>query len=131
MDGLLLAALILFGAAMCFTPGPNVVMITASAANFGFRRALPHMLSIAIGVLAAFSDPHDNMLLETTVTGGNLLSVGGALGGLGHGRRTFPQPPAGAPGLQWRHGGPPVDLAHSRLLVSRLGRLGDHAISHA
>lgn len=49
MDGLLLGPLILFGAAMCFTPGPNVVMITASAANFGFRRAMPHMLGITVG----------------------------------------------------------------------------------
>ena len=49
MDGLLLGPLVLFGAAMCFTPGPNVVMITASAANFGFRRAVPHMLGITIG----------------------------------------------------------------------------------
>jgi threonine/homoserine/homoserine lactone efflux protein len=49
MDGLLLGPLILFGSAMCFTPGPNVVMITASAANFGFRRAVPHMLGVTIG----------------------------------------------------------------------------------
>ena len=48
-DGILLGPLILFAAAMCLTPGPNVVMITASAANFGFRRAIPHMLGIALG----------------------------------------------------------------------------------
>src|SRR5262249_14610896 len=30
-------------------PGPNVVMVTASAANFGFRRAVPHMLGITLG----------------------------------------------------------------------------------
>jgi threonine/homoserine/homoserine lactone efflux protein len=34
---------------MCLTPGPNVVMVTASAANFGFRRAIPHMLGITLG----------------------------------------------------------------------------------
>ncbi len=45
----LLGPLILFAAAMCLTPGPNVVMITASAANFGFHRAVPQMLGITAG----------------------------------------------------------------------------------
>jgi threonine/homoserine/homoserine lactone efflux protein len=49
MDKMLLGPLILFALAMCLTPGPNVVMITASAVNFGFRRAIPHMLGITIG----------------------------------------------------------------------------------
>jgi threonine/homoserine/homoserine lactone efflux protein len=47
--GELLGPLILFSAAMCLTPGPNVVMVTASAANFGFRRAIPQMLGITLG----------------------------------------------------------------------------------
>jgi threonine/homoserine/homoserine lactone efflux protein len=45
----LLGPLVLFAAAMCLTPGPNVVMVTASAVNFGFRRAIPHMLGITLG----------------------------------------------------------------------------------
>ena len=48
-EGILLGPLVLFVAAMCLTPGPNVVMITASAANFGFRRAIPHMLGVSLG----------------------------------------------------------------------------------
>lgn len=48
-EGMLLGPLVLFATAMCFTPGPNVVMITASAANFGFRRAVPQMLGITFG----------------------------------------------------------------------------------
>ena len=48
-EGILLGPLVLFAAAMCLTPGPNVVMVTASAANFGFRRAIPHMLGITLG----------------------------------------------------------------------------------
>ena len=48
-DGMLLGPLVLFAAAMCLTPGPNVVMITASAVNFGFRRAVPQMLGITLG----------------------------------------------------------------------------------
>lgn len=45
----LLGPLILFAAAMCFTPGPNVVMVTATASNFGFRRAFPQILGITFG----------------------------------------------------------------------------------
>ena len=48
-EGILLGPLVLFAAAMCLTPGPNVVMVTASAVNFGFRRAIPHMLGITLG----------------------------------------------------------------------------------
>jgi threonine/homoserine/homoserine lactone efflux protein len=48
-EGILLGPLVLFAAAMCLTPGPNVVMVTASAANFGFRRAIPQMLGITFG----------------------------------------------------------------------------------
>ena len=45
----MLGPLVLFAAAMCLTPGPNVVMVTASAANFGFRRAVPQMLGVTTG----------------------------------------------------------------------------------
>ena len=45
----MLGPLVLFAAAMCLTPGPNVVMVTASAANFGFRRAVPQMLGVKAG----------------------------------------------------------------------------------
>jgi threonine/homoserine/homoserine lactone efflux protein len=48
-EGVLIGPLVLFAAAMCLTPGPNVVMITASAVNFGFRRAIPHTLGITFG----------------------------------------------------------------------------------
>jgi len=33
-----------------FSPGPNVIMLTASGAQFGFRRTLPHLLGVALGV---------------------------------------------------------------------------------
>jgi threonine/homoserine/homoserine lactone efflux protein len=49
MGDMLLGSLVLFALATCLTPGPNVVMVTASAANFGFRRAIPHMLGITLG----------------------------------------------------------------------------------
>jgi threonine/homoserine/homoserine lactone efflux protein len=45
----LLGPLILFAAVMSLTPGPNVIMVTASAANFGFRRTVPQMIGITLG----------------------------------------------------------------------------------
>jgi threonine/homoserine/homoserine lactone efflux protein len=45
----MLFPLIMFALAMSFTPGPNVVMVTASAANHGFVRVIPHMIGIAVG----------------------------------------------------------------------------------
>lgn len=33
-----------------FSPGPNVIMLTASGAQFGFTRTLPHILGVALGV---------------------------------------------------------------------------------
>ena len=34
---------------MSSTPGPNNLMLTASGANFGYRRSLPHILGIGVG----------------------------------------------------------------------------------
>ncbi|WP_371155593.1 LysE family translocator [Jannaschia sp. 2305UL9-9] len=42
--------LYLFVFAGLFTPGPNVILLTASGARFGFRPTLPHVLGVAIGV---------------------------------------------------------------------------------
>jgi len=33
-----------------FSPGPNVILLTASGARFGFRRSLPHVFGVAVGV---------------------------------------------------------------------------------
>ncbi|HZH26647.1 MAG TPA: LysE family translocator [Azospirillaceae bacterium] len=40
---------VLFALSMSITPGPNNVMVTASGANFGFARTVPHMAGIALG----------------------------------------------------------------------------------
>ncbi|MEM9583928.1 MAG: LysE family translocator [Pseudomonadota bacterium] len=42
--------LYLFVFAGLFSPGPNVIMLTASGARFGFRPTLPHVLGVAAGV---------------------------------------------------------------------------------
>lgn len=44
----------LFALSMCITPGPNNVMLTASGANFGFRRTIPHILGVGVGMLLMF-----------------------------------------------------------------------------
>jgi threonine/homoserine/homoserine lactone efflux protein len=41
--------LVTFAVATAITPGPNNIMLTASGANFGFRRTIPHMLGVAVG----------------------------------------------------------------------------------
>ena len=33
-----------------FSPGPNVILLTASGARFGFARTLPHLFGVALGV---------------------------------------------------------------------------------
>jgi threonine/homoserine/homoserine lactone efflux protein len=45
----MLGPLVAFAAVTSLTPGPNNIMVTASGANFGFRRTIPHVLGVAIG----------------------------------------------------------------------------------
>ena len=45
----LLGPLVPFAAAVTLTPGPNVVLVTASATNIGFRRTIPQTLGITFG----------------------------------------------------------------------------------
>lgn len=33
-----------------FSPGPNVILITASGARFGLQRTIPHIIGVALGV---------------------------------------------------------------------------------
>ncbi len=46
----LLLPLIGFVVAATLTPGPNNIMLTASGVNFGFKRSLPHISGIIIGL---------------------------------------------------------------------------------
>ncbi|WP_067519895.1 LysE family translocator [Endozoicomonas ascidiicola] len=41
----------IFAVAMTGTPGPNNMMLTASGANFGYWRSLPHIVGIGLGVV--------------------------------------------------------------------------------
>ena len=49
MNTATLAGFILFASVAAFTPGPNNVMLTASGANFGLKRSVPHILGVTIG----------------------------------------------------------------------------------
>lgn len=46
-----LLPLAMFSFVSSVTPGPNNVMLTASGASFGYRRTVPHMLGITVGVV--------------------------------------------------------------------------------
>jgi len=46
----LLDPLYAFVFAGLFSPGPNVIMLTASGAKFGFRQTLPHLMGVVLGV---------------------------------------------------------------------------------
>ena len=50
LDLPLLLATASFAFVTSATPGPNNLMLLASGANFGFRRTIPHMLGIVLGV---------------------------------------------------------------------------------
>ena len=43
------AAFFVFAVVTSITPGPNNVMLTATGANVGIRRGLPHMFGVALG----------------------------------------------------------------------------------
>ncbi len=42
----------MFALVMTGTPGPNNVMLTASGANFGFRKTIPHSIGIGLGLMS-------------------------------------------------------------------------------
>lgn len=50
MDIQLMLSVALFATVSSGTPGPNNVMLTASGANFGYWRTLPHMIGIVLGI---------------------------------------------------------------------------------
>ena len=46
----LLFAFVMFALVMFFTPGPNNIMLLSSGLTYGFRRTVPHIAGITIGV---------------------------------------------------------------------------------
>lgn len=73
--------LIIFVIAGLFSPGPNVVMLTASGARFGFRATTPHLLGVPIGtgLLAAASALGLSAILLAAPTLKLVFQIGAAL----------------------------------------------------
>ncbi|MDP2697419.1 LysE family translocator [Thalassospira sp.] len=75
MDWSWIGAVSLFAIAMSATPGPNNTMLTASGANYGLRRSVPHLSGVTMGVTAIMlavaalgaqipDDPHIRLVLQ-------------------------------------------------------------------
>jgi threonine/homoserine/homoserine lactone efflux protein len=60
-----LGATFAFAVSMSASPGPNNAMVAASGATWGFRRTIPHMLGISLGLAA--------MLLAVAFGAGEVL----------------------------------------------------------
>ncbi|KZN14069.1 LysE family translocator [Marinomonas sp. TW1] len=67
MDTSFFVALAMFAFITSVTPGPNNIMLLASGAQFGFRRTLPHMLGIILGM--------SSLLLATLLGLGAVFSL--------------------------------------------------------
>jgi len=50
MENSLILAVGLFAFVMSATPGPNNIMLLASGAQFGYKKTLPHIFGVVIGV---------------------------------------------------------------------------------
>ena len=55
MEGSTIISVILFAILMTGTPGPNNMMVTASGANFGYWRSVPHIMGISVGMASMIS----------------------------------------------------------------------------
>jgi len=99
----LILATTLFALITSITPGPNNIMLTASGANFGFKRTLPHVAGIICGM----------MLLN--------ISVGVGLGTL------FTQFPVVQQVLRIAGSAYLLYLAYKLLSFSSLGKTADNA----
>ena len=51
VDSTTLLSFFTFAAVAAFTPGPNNLLLSASGANFGFKRTLPHVFGVIVGFL--------------------------------------------------------------------------------
>lgn len=63
-----LLPILVYTASVTITPGPNILMVTASGVNFGFKRTLPHITGIFIGFFSL------NLLVASGI-GALLLAV--------------------------------------------------------
>jgi threonine/homoserine/homoserine lactone efflux protein len=62
-----LGSALAFAVSLSASPGPNNAMVAASGATWGFRRTLPHMMGVSIGLAA--------MLVAVALGAGEVLRV--------------------------------------------------------
>src|SRR5262245_27459680 len=75
MESAQLWAFVVFSLVGSFTPGPNTTIATLTAANFGFRATVPHILGVPFGFSTLLA-------LGTLGVAGLLLSMPAAAGPL-------------------------------------------------
>ena len=68
-----IVAFLVFAVVTSITPGPNNIMLTATGANVGIRRGLPHMFGVSLGFALM-------LFLVAAGAGGALLANPGAMG---------------------------------------------------
>ena len=73
MESAQLGAFVVFSLVGSFTPGPNTAIATTTAANFGFRATVPHILGVTLGFSTLLA-------LGTLGVAGLLVSVPAAAG---------------------------------------------------
>ena len=129
--------LLTYMATMSVTPGPNNLMLAASGVNHGFRRTVPHLLGISVGVavqivlvgsalawvLAGLDGIRDPLLLAGC---GYLLWLAwrqARAGQPGGGERAEPQGFVGAALFQWVN--PKVWVMVVNVAILFLPRHGD------
>lgn len=64
-----------------FSPGPNVILLTASGARFGLRSTLPHLFGVVcgVGITAGLTGFGIGALLQSAPTLGLVLRVASAI----------------------------------------------------
>ena len=75
-----LLPMVMFALIASITPGPVNLIATASAANFGYQRTLPHILGATIGfclILILMGLGSSSILIDSPVVNGLLTAVGG------------------------------------------------------
>src|SRR5437660_870237 len=79
MEPVQLWAFVVFSLVGSFTPGPNTTIATVTAANFGFRATVPHILGVPFGfstLLALGTLGMAGLLLSTPAAAGALKWAG-------------------------------------------------------
>jgi len=75
-----LIPLFFYSISASITPGPNNIMLTASGANFGFLKTIPHMFGILCGIVGLFALIAGglNLIFEQIPVLQSILKIAGA-----------------------------------------------------